>query len=1137
MELVSSALDNSCLEYVYHPRSYRYDLELFLFKEALSKIKAKIGLAITRMKNIKVQLSLKVKLTKFRDLERIDIEPFFNSTTKAIFDDLFLDQTIRDCFAEIIKFYDTFVHQGSGYVISKIQLIKLYISVYKPLRGGKPPIHGLPKEIVAKRAVVNIDCEKEMCFIYCVLAHLYPVKKNPQRATHYTSSLNRLNWANVELPMPLKAVPKFEADNSVAICVFCFDKKGPYPVYASQKIGDVSPTREIDLLLHKNHYYLIKSLSRLIGHSFGSKRGKTFTCKKCMCLFKSEKQLVLHRETCNNDTQRCILPELGAVKKFTNFRAQFMNEFVIYYDFESIQSTDHGFLKRTGDAKHLAIAVAAKRVCSEHRYDGPLFLYTGVDAVEKFLEYLQAQYLEIQCILHTCYQPAKLNQSDLDFHHRQTHCFACKHKFTHHKEKRIDHDHLSGRYRACLCNTCNLTYAATSRKLICIAHGGLSYDIKLLLSTFENTKRKHNLRVIAKNKENFHCVYLDSFIFIDSYNFLGASLQTLADSLRSKGENSFTYTRQLARTSNQFNLLMRKGVFCYDYLDCPSKLEQTRLPSKQLFFDKLKAKPISNDDYIHAKKVWVMFNCKTLKDYMENYLSCDVLLLTDIFEAFRSMCFKYYGLDCTSYMSLPQYSFDALLKHSEVELELFHDIDMLNFVQKGIRGGTSCIFKRHAVANNSHLRNHDKNKPNSYLLYVDANNLYGFCMRQALPISNFRFLSDQELENFDIMSVKNDSATGYILEVDLFYPDHLHDSHNDFPLAPQKMRISVDQWSPWMHKVAEIYKLRKKDGAEKLITSFYEKKNYVVHISTLQLYIKLGLVVNRLHKVLSFRQIAWMKEFIDFNSAKRKEAVSKFEQDLFKLMTNSLFGKALENCFKKIDFRLVTNKKRFIALTSRPNFKEFSLVNRGLVGVHMKRTEVMLDKQISVGFTILDLAKRHMYKFHYSVMKEIYGDNIDLCFTDTDSLLYHIRTEDVYDDMKNNIKYFDTSNYPTDHFLFSDDRKKLPGPFKDEMSGHLIEKFIGLKAKCYTIVTEDRKTVKKAKGLKGHIADELTYKDYEAALSLAPIKKHDFFAIRSFKNNLYTTRRSVSGLSPLDDKRFICDDGITTLAYGHKDIC
>ena len=216
---------------------------------------------------------------------------------------------------------------------------------------------------------------------------------------------------------------------------------------------------------------------------------------------------------------------------------------------------------------------------------------------------------------------------------------------------------------------------------------------------------------------------------------------------------------------------------------------------------------------------------KTIRDYHNLCLKTDVLLLTDVFENFRDVCIENYKLDPAWYYTSPGLAWDACLKKTEVNLELLNDVDMLLMIEKGIRGGVSTITKRHAEANNPYMKTYDSNSPHKYITYLDANNLYGWAMSQPLPTHGFEWMSEEELKNWRSHSCETSEAC--ILEVDLEYPKELHDLHNDYPLAPERLKIG---------------------GIEKLIPNLYEKKNYVVHHKTLKQYESLGLKITKIQR-------------------------------------------------------------------------------------------------------------------------------------------------------------------------------------------------------------------------------------------------------------------------------------------------
>ena len=193
-----------------------------------------------------------------------------------------------------------------------------------------------------------------------------------------------------------------------------------------------------------------------------------------------------------------------------------------------------------------------------------------------------------------------------------------------------------------------------------------------------------------------------------------------------------------------------------------------------------------------------------------------------------------------------------------------------------------------------------------YIIYLDENNLYGWAMTQYLPYGGFKWLGKEEIDDFDLNLVKENSSIGYTLEVDLEYPSELHDLHNDYPLAPEKLHISQDMLPKYCFDIADKYGI-KFGGVNKLV-------------SNLQLYLSLGMKLSKIHKILKFKQRDWFKKYINFNADKRKNVSNKFEKDFFKLMNNSVFGKTMENLRKRICVELINNAKDYIRCASRPSF-------------------------------------------------------------------------------------------------------------------------------------------------------------------------------------------------------------------------
>ena len=173
----------------------------------------------------------------------------------------------------------------------------------------------------------------------------------------------------------------------------------------------------------------------------------------------------------------------------------------------------------------------------------------------------------------------------------------------------------------------------------------------------------------------------------------------------------------------ELSLMAQKGVYPYDFMDSFKKFKQ-QLPSKEDFYSILNDKHISDEDYKHAQNVWNTFNLKNMGEYHDLYLACDILLLADIFENLRKTCLEYYKLDPCHYFTSPGLSWDAMLKMTNIKLELMTDIDMFQFIEKGLRDGISYIANRHGKANNKYMKTYDEKAPSKYVMDLDANNLY-----------------------------------------------------------------------------------------------------------------------------------------------------------------------------------------------------------------------------------------------------------------------------------------------------------------------------------------------------------------------------------------------------------------------------
>ena len=743
-------------------------------------------------------------------------------------------------------------------------------------------------------------------------------------------------------------------------------------------------------------------------------------------------------------------------------------------------------------------------------------------------------------------KPSRMTKKDEKEFQKAEECHICNKKYTDKDIRVRDHCHITGKYRGSAHQECNLKLRVNPEevKIPVIFHNLRGYDSHFIMQEIGAIVKNHayinkkgekcqmNINAIPNNMEKYMAFMLGNHLtFIDSFQFMSSGLEKLVSNLP---RQPFKYTSQVFE-GDEFDLMIKKGVYPYDYMDSFKKFKE-QLPSKEEFYSILNDKHIEDEDYQHAQNVWNTFNIKNMGEYHDLYLASDILLLADVFENFRKTCLKYYKLDPCHYFTSPGLSWDAMLKMTNIKLELMTDIDMFQFIEKGLRGGISYIANRYGEANNKYMKEYDEKAPSKYIMYLDANNLYGWAMSQYLPTGRFKWMTQKQIDKIDLAKYKEDSDKGIILEVDLKYPKELHDLHNDYPLAAEKIKVTNDMLSEYCKNISDKYNISI-GLVHKLIPTLSNKKNYVLHYRNLQLYLSLGLKVDKIHRVLEFKQSPWLKQYIDFNTEKRKSAKNDFEKDFFKLMNNSVFGKTMENIRKRVDVRLVTDENKLLKLASKPTYVSSKIFNENLVAVHKIKETLTLNRPAYVGMCILDLSKTLMYDFHYNYIKDKYGDKARLLFTDTDSLTYEIEADDVYQDFWNDKDKFDNSDYPESSPYFNKTNKKVIGKFKDEAAGVPICEFIGLRSKMYSYIKDNNKGGKTAKGIKKNvIKEDIKHEDYKDTLLNNKEMYHKMKTIRSENHELSSYEINKVSLSCFDDKRYIHEDGKTSYAYGHKNI-
>lgn len=1031
-----------------------------------------------------------------------------------------------------------FEKKDSGWSLKDIISLDMNINKFNPLKGSS--FIELPHDIRLKKAVINIKNADVQCLKWALLSALYPAANHLDLISSYSKNENKLKFDGISFPVKITDISKVERLNNISVNVFgleydikskCHKVIGPLHFSKSRK------PKHINLLYITNgnngHYCYIKNLSRLVSKQITQRNGAIHICDGCLLYFPNTNALITHQK---NDCVhiRTELPSPNVFKKnwsgenisnnkiyFDKFNKKKRVPFVIYADFESFLkpiascSPDPNLSSTTNVQRHDVFSFGYYIKCSYDDNLSKYVSYSGKNSAHIFLMKLQKD-LKIICEKNRKQiRPLPLTPEDKKCIDDATVCHICEKKLN--TEKFIDHDWYTGSFIGVAHENCSNKFHKIDFVPV-ILHNLSNYDAHFIVHALNFAEGE--VQIIPQNKEKYisfskiliingHKINLR---FIDSFKFVSSSLDSLASNLNN---DKFNELRSQYPDERDFNLLKRKGVFPYEYLTCFESLKSTSLPQIEDFYSSLTDSTISFDDYTHAQRVWSHFQCNNMFDYSNLYLKTDVLLLSDVFENFRNVCLKTYGLDPVHYYTAPGLSWDAMLKFTQVELELLTDFEKIAFVKSGIRGGVSQCSNRYAKANNLYMDDFKPDEPSSYLTYLDANNLYGWAMSQYLPISQF------EWETNDInFNVPIDSNIGYILEVDLEYPQHLHDAHSDFPLCPENICVGGSK-------------------EPKLVPNLYDKKKYIIHYRNLIQCLELGLKLTKVHRVLKFQQSSWLKKYIDLNTHLRTLANSDFEKDFYKLMNNSIFGKTMENIEKRVNVKLLTDwedcgkRKGVQSLIAKPEFHSLSIFSENLVAVQLQKTKLLYNKPIYLGFCILDISKTLMYDFHYKYMKCKFP-NLKLMYTDTDSLVYQVFCTDFYKELKPDLSdHFDTSDYDKNNIYgFPLVNKKKLGFFKDEHNGNIFTEFVGLRSKMYAMRVNN-KTMTKAKGVNKCVTKRLALDNYKSCLFDNNIQLAEMYRFRSIKHVIFTQKINKISLSYNDTKRYIIPKCTNTLAWGH----
>ena len=1012
-----------------------------------------------------------------------------------------------------------------------------------------------------KKGLVNpMNKHDNMCFLYAILA----VAKydqvccgNRHRVANYVHYLDELKFDEFSMPMRIAGIPSFERMNpQYRINVLRYTNiednvtndddddddveekeifKNPYIDLIYRTRNTDTSAQVINLLLLEGertfHYVGVINLNNLLNvdKGFSSKRIQSHWCTNCLHGFSRQKTLEKHQALCVSskvDATVFTMPSKDKLRlKFSDLHKTISPAYVVYADFESLllpneDSSSNKIQTHMPAAAGYLITNASPDIksplpTSYKEFYGPTCIVDFLASLEEQAKLVHQWYGEYGSV-----EMTPLTKEETDEYNASQRCYLCQLEFAADDAKVHDHNHFTGNYIGAACNECNLARRHNTKSpfLPIVFHNLRGYDMHHIVKHAIDQFTLWNLSCIPQSSEKF--LSLTAYIkggyanlrFIDSHQFLGASLKRLVNNLDAEEDlmltNHISQLPDYDRTS--------KGIYPYSFPKSFDDLEEVRhtLPAIDAFYDVLSEQVnVSDEEHTTACCIWRDMGCNSLKDYMMTYLKLDVFLLADVFETFRyTVQREDDGLDPLHFYGIPSLSWSSALKSIDKPLELLDDHTMYQYFERGIRGGMTFVNQHRSTAD-----------ANTSILYIDINNLYGLALSQKLPCGDFTWIVDDDLLhnliNVQLLTMDVDASdVGYVFEVDIHTPPHLHDKLDRLPPAP------ISQQPPG-------------SKVNKLLLTHEDKQHYVIHFALLQFYMKLGVMVTKVHRAVSFRQECVFRNFIMGNTQKRASSTTEHARSYYKLKNNSLYGKTVENIRKRKDFRLCNNEKKLVTYASKSTFKRTIEVSDNLIIAELIKDSICLNKPIYVGQAVLDLSKLRMYRLQYVELeryREEFHCQLNIIAGDTDSFFLECKGVDVDEKLLPAMirdELLDTSNYAKDHPLYSTKFASQIGKFKDECGGAAkIVDAVFLKPKLYSLKTTSKGVVK-AKGVMMN-QTTLSHDDYVNVLTGGDCRYVKQRRIGSQKHQLFTISSTKLALSCNDDKRQWVTEN-DSLAYGH----
>ena len=513
---------------------------------------------------------------------------------------------------ELANRFEVLLEKGSGWVLKHVQKLSCRCISFVPFRAGS--FLPTPPELAAKKCIINVRNEDDRCFEYAVLSALCEVPINRERPSAYKEHRGRLDFSGIPFPVQEASIPRFEQQNRLNIHVLKKQvgpraRAGPPEVEHHSALA-FSSAPIVLLRLYdaeRSHYVLVRSLNALMRT--GAQHA--ICCRRCLARFKTATALSAHLKHSECSKKAGVQQQLPSASKdsacrFKSIRKQLPCPFVIYADSEAMLEpcqAQQPSAKTAAYQEHTCTHIGAQLVSRyPELWQSEYVQFQGPKCAEDFLLWTQEMSAKAKAIVSRKVPMHALTEEQEQEFRRATQCWICKKALLPGLGHR-DHDHLSGEYRGPAHASCNLQYSFKGHRLPIFFHNLRGYDGHFLLRAAGKVSATLKMTCLAKTAEAYMSFTIGSCEFKDSALFLSAPLSQLVEDVRKAGAQTFQQLHKAfsAHSEHARALLLRKGVFPYDWYSAPEKLLQTQLPPQEAFFSELSKSSISAEDYAHAQ--------------------------------------------------------------------------------------------------------------------------------------------------------------------------------------------------------------------------------------------------------------------------------------------------------------------------------------------------------------------------------------------------------------------------------------------------------------------------------------------------------------------------------------------------------